>query len=465
MSDVAVAAPASSSASFAPVSRSERISSIDVLRGAALLGIALMNIVFSGLPMAAGFNPNVAGGATGLNLWAFFLQYVLFDGKMRGIFSLMFGAGSYYMIARGVTRGTGVASVETYYRRTLWLMLFGMLHAFLIWHGDILYPYALLGLVLFPMQSARPKGLLIAAGVIIALMTAGQVMMGVDIQKTHKLALDAEQLERDKKPLSEEQKKAKKDWEEQRKYFNPTAEDLKKDAEMYSGSYLNLLQKRAAVVKEWHSAPFYMSGWDMLMMMLVGIAFAKLGILSASRSNAFYWKMLAWGYGFGIPVAAVSVWLAYKQNFEPLQTIFTFSTYQVARAATTLGHVAAMILLCKSSLFAGLRRALAAVGQTAFSNYILHSVIYGLVFYGYGLNLYGKLQRYQLYYVVLGMWIFSLIWSPLWLARYQFGPLEWCWRSLTYWKRQPMGIAQEESVDVAESPSSEPLVQAPAESA
>src|SRR5437899_3076977 len=104
----------------APVSAAERISSMDVLRGAALLGIALMNILFSGMPMAADFNPKVAGGATGANLAAFFLQYVLFDGKMRGIFSLMFGAGSYYLVSRGMGRGAGVQTVEIYYRRTLW---------------------------------------------------------------------------------------------------------------------------------------------------------------------------------------------------------------------------------------------------------------------------------------------------------------------------------------------------------
>jgi hypothetical protein len=77
----------------------------------------------------------------------------------------------------------------------------------------------------------------------------------------------------------------------------------------------------------------------------------------------------------------------------------------------------------------------------SFSNYIAHSLIYGFVFYGYGFNLFDKLQRYQLYCVVLGMWIFSLIASPIWLAHYRFGPLEWCWRSLTYWKRQPMRLA------------------------
>lgn len=423
-----------------PVSTGERISSIDVMRGAALLGIALMNIVFSGLPMAANFNPNVSGGATGPNLAAFFAQYVLFDGKMRGLFSMMFGASAFYLLSRALDRGAGVRGVEIYYRRTLWLMLFGMFHAYLIWHGDILYPYALLGLVLFPMYRVKPKALLITAGILIVAMSGMQIVQGFQMQKTHKLAMEAEQAVKDKKPLTDEQKEAQKEWENSRKYFNPTAEDLKKEKDMYGGSYVNLLGKRAALVKEWHSTPFYMSGFDMFTMMLVGIAFANLGILSASRSYRFYAWMLIIGYGIGLPVGGVSAWLAYKQNFEPLQTIFTFSTYQFARIAMTMGHAAVLLLICKAGFFGGLRSSLAAVGQMAFSNYILHSLIYGFVFYAYGLNLYNKLERYQLYYVVFAMWIVSLVVSPIWLARYRFGPLEWCWRSLTYWKRQPMRL-------------------------
>lgn len=437
---------------LAPVSAEERISSLDVLRGCALLGIALMNILFSGLPLAAGFNLNVAGGSTGPNLAAFFVQYILFDGKMRGIFSMMFGAGSYLFIERGVKRGIGMLGAELYYRRVLWLMLFGIIHAILIWHGDILYPYALLGLVLLPLRSASPKSLFITAGLCIALMTGAQVAEGFKLQKTHKLALEAEAAIKAGKTPTEEQKDAKKQWEDGRKYFSPTAEDLKKEAEVYSGTYFHLVGKRAAIVKEWHSAPFYMFGWDMFTMMLVGIAFAKIGVLSASYSNRFYRNMLLAGYGFGLPIGAISAFLAYKQNFEPLQTIFTFSTYQSARLAMTLGHTALILLICKSGMFAKLRQALAAVGQTAFSNYILHSLIYGFVFYGYGFGLYGKLQRYQLYYVVLGMWIFSLITSPIWLSYFRFGPLEWCWRSLTYWKRQPMRLKQPEPAMVETPP-------------
>ena len=422
----------------APVSSAERISSIDVVRGFALLGIALMNILFSGLPLAAQFNPNVAGGAHGPNLAAFFLQYILFDGKMRGLFSLMFGAGSFYLIQRGLTRGNSVEAVEVYYRRTLWLMLFGAIHAYLIWHGDILYPYALLGLVLFPLHSLKPKTLLITAAIFVIAMTGKDIGQGFHLQKIHKTAIEAEQAVKQGKTLTDDQKSAQKEWDNIRKYISPTPEDLKKEADVYSGSFFHLLEKRAGIVSEWHSGPFYMSGWDMLTMMLVGIAFAKLAILDASRPTQFYSKLMLLCYAIGLPMGTASAWLAYSQNFEALQTVFTFSTYQAARVAMTIGHLSLLLLICKSDWMPALRARLAAVGQTAFSNYILHSLIYGFLFYGYGFNLYNKLERHQLYYVVAAMWIVSLIISPIWLRKYRFGPLEWCWRSLTYWQRQPM---------------------------
>ena len=427
---------------LAPVSEAERISSIDVLRGAALLGIALMNIIFSGLPMAADFNPKVSGGSTGPNLVAFLMQYVFFDGKMRGLFSMMFGASTYLLIGRLDGQGAGLRAAEIYYRRVLWLGLFGIIHAYLIWHGDILYAYALLGLVLLPLLRVRPRNLLIAAGVILALMTAQSTFYGYHLRKTHDLVEQAAKAEAAKKPLTEEQKDAKKEWENMRKYMNPTAEDLKSERGMYSGSYFHLVAERAAKVKEWHSTPFYMNGFDMFMMMLVGIAFIKSGVLSGARSFGFYWKLMAISFGICIPVGAYAAFKYWQANFEPLTTMIAFVTYQIGRVGMTMGYAAAIILVCKYGLLPGLQSRLAAVGKMAFSNYIAHSIIYGFVFYGYGLNLFDKLQRYQLYYVVFGMCVFSLVWSPIWLRYYRFGPLEWCWRSLTYWKRQPMRLRQ-----------------------
>ena len=439
-----------------PVADAERISSVDMLRGAALLGIALMNILFSGLPLAADFNPKVSGGSTGPNLAAFFLQYVLFDGKMRGLFSIMFGASTYLLIGRLEGKGAGLRAAEIFYWRLLWLMLFGVIHAYLIWHGDILYAYALLGLVLLPLLRVRPRNLLIAAGVVLLVMTGMTIARGFHIRKTHDLAQEAYKAEAAAKPLTEEQKDAKSEWESARKNFSPSADDLKKEREMYSGSYCHLVAKRAAIVKEWHSAPFYFSGLDMFMMMLVGIAFIKSGILSAERSNAFYWRLLALSYGICLPISAFAAWKSWQQGFEPLQTAFTFSTYQLGRVGMTLGHAAALLLLYKHGFWAAMQARLSAVGRMAFSNYIAHSIVYGFVFYGYGFNLFDKLQRYQLYYVVLGLWIFSLIWSPIWLRHFRFGPLEWGWRSLTYWKRQPMRLRQP-SANPAFEPSAAPL--------
>ena len=426
---------------LSPALATERISSIDVLRGAALLGIALMNIVFSGLPMAADWNPKVSGGATGPNLAAFFLQYVLFDGKMRGLFSMMFGASTYLLITRLDHRGAGIRAAEIFYRRVLWLLLFGMVHAYLIWAGDILYPYALLGLVLLPILRLRPRTLLIAAGLMILGMTGESVRQGFQILKDHDLAMQAEKAEAAHQPLTDEQKECKNSWEEQRKYFSPTADDLRKEHDQYRGSYFHLVAKRAAMVKTWHSTPFYLSGWDMLTMMLVGIAFLKNGVLGAERTAGFYWRMLIVSYAIGLPIGAYSAWMSWKVGFEPLQTVFTFTTYQAARIAMTFGHAALLLLLFKSGALRGLLARLSAVGQTAFSNYTAHSIVYGFVFYGYGLNLFDKLQRYQLYYVVIGLWIFSLALSLIWLRHFRFGPLEWAWRSLTYWKRQPMRVA------------------------
>jgi uncharacterized protein len=433
------AAPETSSI-LRPVSAADRISSIDVLRGAALLGIALMNIVFSGLPMAADFNPKVSGGATGPNLAAFFLQYVLFDGKFRGLFSIMFGASTYLLITRLDGRGAGLRAAEIFYRRVLWLALFGIVHAYLIWAGDILYAYAVLGLLLLPLLRLRPRTLLAAAGVMVLLMTGFYIAQGFHIREIHDLALQADKAEAAHKPLTDDQKDGKTSWEEQRKFFSPTADDLSKEREQYSGSYFHLVAKRAALVKTFHSTPLYLSGWDMFTMMLVGIALVKNGVLAAEKSARFYWRMLLISCAIGLPVGTYSAWMAWKQGFEPLQTVFTFSSYQPARVAMTFGHTALLLLMCKYGVLRGLQARLAAVGQTAFSNYIAHSLIYGFVFYGYGLHLFDKLQRYQLYYVVVGLWIFSLLASPVWLRHFRFGPLEWAWRSLTYWKRQPMRI-------------------------
>ena len=430
---------------MAPVAASERIAALDVIRGFAVLGILAMNITGFAFHPAAYGDPTVQGGATGINLWIFLFHAVLTDGKMRGIFSLMFGAGLILLARRAEQRGGAALLADIHYRRMLWLMLFGILHAFFLWWGDILYPYALLGLVLYPMRRLSPRTLLVVAALLLAGMTAVMTGQAFELRSRRDKAAEADAAASKGAKLTEEQTEAQKKWKDALKELKPGPEEIKKFNEGFGGSFASALKKRAQIVIRWHSAPFYAPMmWDMLGMMFLGMALLKMGVLSAERSYRFYAWMAAVGYAVGIPLHVYPNWSNVAHNFEVIRLGFNWIPYEPARIAVCLAHVAVLAMVLKAGALRWLTSALEAVGQMAFTNYIAQSVICSLAFYGYGFGLYGQLERHQVYYVVLGIWAFQLIASPVWLRRFRFGPLEWCWRSLTYWRRQPMRIAAPE---------------------
>ncbi len=207
------------------------------------------------------------------------------------------------------------------------------------------------------------------------------------------------------------------------------------------GSYFQLWAFRAKDVYRGHSSPVYFPypWFDVLAMMLVGMALLKLGVLTGNYSIKFYVWMALLSFAIGLPLNIWSVWWAAKQHFSTTAITLTFLAYEIGRFIA-LGYVALLLLLIKSSILQSATRTLACVGRMAFSNYILSSLICTTIFEGYGFALFGKLQRYQLYVVVLGVWLVILIISPIWLRHFRFGPLEWVWRSLTYWKKQPFRI-------------------------
>src|SRR6266446_3351724 len=168
-SSVASAGEASARSALAPVVREERIASIDVLRGFALLGILWMNVVAFALPGAAYADPTIAGGARGANLLFWLFSQILVEGKMRTLFSMLFGAGVILFTSRAEARGAESRIGDLYYRRTLWLIAFGLLHAYFIWSGDILYGYGVAGLLLFPFRHLPARTLIIAGLVVLAI--------------------------------------------------------------------------------------------------------------------------------------------------------------------------------------------------------------------------------------------------------------------------------------------------------
>ncbi len=427
------------SLAFEPVSSDARLRTLDVLRGAALLGIALMNIVFSGLPLAAYANPNLWGGNDPLNLAVLAVQWILFDGKMRALFSMMFGAGIILFMERALARDNSVRAADLLMPRLLWLTLFGALHGWLIWAGDILYAYGLFGLLIVPMRNVSPRKLLITAAVALVLLSLAVVGRGFNQRSTRNAAMEARSVEAQGRPLTKEQQDAKKEWDEAYNHALPSKEKLQEEVDNYRKGYGGVMTQRAPVMRKLNFVPVYFPGGvDIWALMLIGMALFKLGVLQGERTPGFYVRLALAGYGIGIPVNALSTYGMFASNFDIVATIFWNAPYQIGRVSVALGHASVLILLAKSMRMRWLTDRLAAVGQMAFSNYISHSLVYALVFYAPGLRMMGQLQRYQLYYVVFGMWILNLVWSPIWLRHFRFGPLEWCWRSLTYWKRQPM---------------------------
>lgn len=441
-SESLVAEPAPESATpneLAPITKAERISALDSLRGFALLGILLMNIVAMGMYGGAYDNPTVTGGATGANLAVWAIMHVLAEGKMRCLFSLVFGASVVLLTSRLEKRGD---AADIYYRRTLWLILFGILHAYLLWVGDILYPYALCGLVLYPFRKMQPRRLLIIGICLLALTSLSYIGKGFHERDMIAKGLAAIEAEKAGKTLTSEQQDEKADYEKWRKFAKPTAEELKKDIDEWRGSPLSVIKARAKFVGFFHGMPYYHPmNWDIWSMMFLGMGLFKLGVLSAEQSSRIYWKMILLGYLIGIPVNSYTAWVIIKNNFDPVIQSFTGTAYDIGRLSIALGHLGLLMLLCKSGIVPWLTNILGAVGQMAFSNYIMQSVITAFLFTGYGFKWYGQLERHQLYYVVAAIWIVQMIVSPIWLRHFRFGPLEWAWRSLTYWKRQPMRLA------------------------
>jgi uncharacterized protein len=177
--------------------------------------------------------------------------------------------------------------------------------------------------------------------------------------------------------------------------------------------------------------------WDVLSMMLIGIALFKWGILSGEKSSSVYWLMVGIGYPIGIAINYYEMKLVLDAQFSTLSFSESNLTYYWGRFFVAMGHVGLIMLFCKSPFFGLLKTSLAAVGKMALTNYLMHSVICMFVFTGVGFGLFGQLERFELLYVVFSIWIFQLILSPIWLKYFHFGPVEWIWRRLSYLQKPP----------------------------
>jgi uncharacterized protein len=417
-----------------PVTQRERIPTIDVVRGVALMGILLMNIAsFSG-PWEMYVNPLMVGNHRTSNLVAWTIRWVLFEGKMRAAFSMLFGAGVILLTERAERRGAkNVADI--FLRRNMWLVLFGVLHFYFVWIGDILYYYGLTALLfLYPCRKVRFRNLFIAGILVLAIGMGADIFYSVDAIRTRNQGQAAQALQASGKKLNQDQQDALKKWNDALDRRKKEHDD---DLKAMRGSYLDALKWRVQWGPRIQATSYYKFGFpDVLGMMLIGMGLYRMGFLTGALRYKVYAWTIAVGFVLSIPINGFEAWGMIRDNFQPETPWWVL--YQLGRLTGAVANVALVVLISKAGLFKWLTSRIAAVGQTALSNYLFTSISCSILFNGFGFGLYGKLEYYQLYAVVACVWALNLILSPIWLRYFQFGPMEWVWRSLTYWKRQPM---------------------------
>jgi uncharacterized protein len=421
----------------------ERIVAIDVLRGFAVLGILLMNIGAFALPDSALGAPNSISHNTGLNFAFWVGNELAVAGVFRSLFSMLFGAGVVLLTSRRRESLPPGEVADVYYRRNLWLMAFGMVHAYILlgWI-DILFAYGLVGLFLYPVRrlSARSLALL---GLLTLAVPLPFVVRAIRVRHAERAAVAAIERGRvERLPIAPDDSILAARWFETIRENSPTPEDHRAEIALRRSGYrANFRALARRTVEEESSGVYRRYFWDVGGMMLIGMALLKLGVLTASRSRRFYLGLLVGGSAAGLLFKIPGLLVRLTHDFDPLALAQARLLYDPGRLGMALGYVGAVMLMCQSRRFRLVVQALAAVGRTALSNYIFQTAACVSLFFGVGAGLFGRLERWQLLYVAAAIWCVQLVASALWLRRFRFGPLEWLWRSLTYWTRQPMRAA------------------------
>jgi uncharacterized protein len=434
---------------FTPVIAADRINSIDVLRGVALLGILIVNIDLFALPTAVLMDPPVAGGFSGIHLLTWKFQFMGFYQKMMSIFSMLFGAGLVLMFSRAEQAGKKLGGV--YYRRILWLGILGLLHAYLLWFGDILFFYAFCGLLLFLFRRKSPKTLIIVGSIT---LLVGVVLMAGIGEMNHQLRTRAEAVADARasgEEVTDEDEAIERTWEQVRSMLYPPEEAIQRDIDVHRGDYSGIFIARIPQVITMHTqAMIFMIFWRVMGLMLIGMGLLKLGVLSATCPQKVYTWFIIIGYGVGLPLVYIGMEQLIAHDFDLIRQLRLDMHYNyIGSMFVAFGHIGVVMTVCKANVLNGQTSRLAAVGRMALTNYLFHTIVFTTLFYGYGVGLFGTIDRFWLAGMAIAMWILQLIVSPIWLKHFRFGPAEWLWRTLTYWKRQPIRVEKVMEANVA----------------
>ena len=397
-----------------PMALQSRLLNIDIIRGIALLGILLMNIQAFSMNFSAYSNPTSFGDLNGINFYVYYFSHLFADQKFMTIFSILFGVGIVLM-AENIEKKGGNPS-KVHYKRMLILAVFGLLHAYLLWFGDILFPYALAGMIAYTARKKPVKFLFMTAFLSIGFCSVVMFLTSFAI------------------PLMEEA-----DIQNLLAVWAPTQEMIDKDILVNQASWLGQMEHRNFMASKMQTnVLFYM--FRIVGLMMIGMALFKLDFFGERFSN----KRLTISAVVAFALGLVLIITGNQANFDSgwgLDSMMSgIQSNYWGSILMAYSYMSLLIVFCRSSALMKLKGLLANVGKMALTNYLSHTLICGFIFYGWGLGFYGSFERSDMLLVVIGIWIFQLFFSNFWMSHFRFGPFEWLWRSMTYGKFQPLKI-------------------------
>jgi uncharacterized protein len=426
-----------------PVPQSNRIQSIDLLRGVAVLGILLVNIVGFGIVTGGNFGDRLYADTSHPNFLTYAAVYIFAEGKMRALFCMLFGAGI-LLFSINKTALEPKRITFLFYIRMCWLIVFGLINAhLLLWVGDVLFFYGLFGMIVYLFRKMKPVHMLMFIPLVVIIGFVMGSILYRDVREKRFAFNAAEQLQKAGQALTVQQQAAISNWREVEQTMLPNEADAQEQAEKMRSGYEVVASTIRPKAFKAQTKYILVEFGDQLALMLLGMALLKWGFFTGEWTSRQYRFVMLIGYGIGLPLVAYDFWLtvnythnmtAVVQQLERTSLPWKMLLYPIQRMLLVMAHCAALLLLFRTGWLTAMFNRLRAVGQMALTNYLVQTILCSLFFFGYGLGYYNRLEVYQLYFLVAAIWALQLFYSPLWLKYYPYGPMEWLWRRLTYKK-------------------------------
>jgi uncharacterized protein len=393
-----------------PISEHNRLINIDIIRGVAVLGILLLNIQSFSMIIAAYQNPLAYGDFTGGNQTVYYFTHLFADQKFMTIFATLFGTGIALMAARQEQKGGSARGLH--YRRMAILAIIGLIHLYLFWYGDILFFYAIVGMLAFTVRNKTPRFLLISAFFLLLINALLIYLPGFALPYMS----DA-------------------DVHEMMMEWQPTEDLINAEINAFQLSWLEQMNHRMKIGSDMLlNLAFY--SFRVLGLMMTGIALYKVDYFGARFSNRSLIIQAILCFCVGCSIILTRLNFNLEQDF-PLESILPQENYW-GSLLLAYAYMCSLVLFCRTNRLARLKASMANVGKLALTNYLGQTLICTFIFHGWGLGRFGEFDRTEQLLTVLAIWAIQIIFSNSWVKHFQYGPFEWLWRSMTYGKKQPM---------------------------